>query len=118
MSKHSPAPWERETVQLREDRSAYEVVKDAEGGVLFDTINSNVAVIHDADEAGPSRWDEQGRVNLTLAAAAPELLAACELWDQGFVEGEEFSAEQFRAWVNRNRAAARAAIAKAKGVSA
>lgn len=46
-----------------------------------------------------------------------DLLAACELWDQGFVDGEEFTADQFLAWVNRNRAAARAAIAKARGES-
>lgn len=49
-----------------------------------------------------------------LRAVNAQLLAACELWDKGFVEGEEFTPEQFLAWVNRNRAAARAAIAKAK----
>lgn len=43
------------------------------------------------------------------------LLAACEMWDQGFVEGEEFTAEEFRQWVNKNRATARAAIASVKG---
>lgn len=49
-----------------------------------------------------------------LIAAAPDLLIACELWDQGFTDGEEFTPEQLLAWVNKNRAAARAAIAKAK----
>lgn len=65
--------------------------------------------IHDD---GPS--EEQEKL-FALLAAAPDLLAACELWDQGFVEGEEFDAAQFLAWVNKNRRAARAAIAKAKG---
>jgi hypothetical protein len=56
------------------------------------------------------------RANAALVAAAPELLAACELWDQGFTNGEEFDEAQFLKWVNDNRRAARAAIAKAKGV--
>ena len=47
--------------------------------------------------------------------AVPDLLAACQLWDQGFVDGEEFTADQFLAWVTVNRRAARAAIAKATG---
>lgn len=53
--------------------------------------------------------------NAALIAAAPDLLAACELWDQGFTEGDDFTPEQFLAWVNKNRRAARAAIQKAKG---
>lgn len=56
--------------------------------------------------------------NAHLIAAAPELLAACEAWDTGFVDGEQFDAEQFRVWVNERRAMARAAIAKAKGGAA
>ena len=55
------------------------------------------------------------RANARLIAAAPDLLAACMLWDQGFAEGEEFTPEQFLKWVNDNRRAARAAIAKARG---
>jgi hypothetical protein len=47
-----------------------------------------------------------------------DLIAACELWDQGFIEGQQFTPEQLLAWVNANRRAARAAIAKAKGGSA
>jgi len=50
-----------------------------------------------------------------LMAAAPELLAACQLWDQGFVDGEEFDIPQLLAWINKNRKAAREAIAKALG---
>jgi hypothetical protein len=76
--RHNPAPWTHETVQCREDRTAYEVVRDANGKALFDSMNSDVAVIHDEhDEDGVTRWDETGRVNLTLAAAAPDLFAAC-----------------------------------------
>lgn len=52
--------------------------------------------------------------NADLIAAAPALLAACKLWDEGFVDGEIFDAEQFRNWVNANRRAARAAIALAE----
>lgn len=53
-----------------------------------------------------------------LIEAAPDLLAACQLWDQGFVDGDQFDAEQFLAWVDKNRAAARAAIAKATAPAA
>lgn len=48
-----------------------------------------------------------------LAQAQAEnarLRAACEAWDRGFVDGEEFDADQFLKWVNRNRATARAAL--------
>mgnify|MGYP001590490559 CR=1 FL=1 len=51
------------------------------------------------------------RISEQMAA----LLTACEAWDQGFVDGEEFDADQLLAWVNRNRAMARAAIDKARG---
>lgn len=57
-------------------------------------------------------FDEQRYLG-PLFAAAPELAAACEAWDKGFVDGEDFDADQFLAWVNRNRRAARAALAKA-----
>ena len=59
----------------------------------------------------PGIFDDAATVSHAMLA----LLAACELWDQGFTNGEEFTPEQFRVWVNKNRAAARAAIAKAKG---
>jgi hypothetical protein len=41
------------------------------------------------------------------------LLAACRLWDEGFIDGEKFDLDQFLRWVNANRRAAREAIAKA-----
>lgn len=49
-------------------------------------------------------------------AAVPDLLAACQAWDEGFVDGEQLTSEQFRVWVNERRAKARAAMAKAKGL--
>lgn len=45
-----------------------------------------------------------------LRESHERLRSACELWDKGFVEGEEFTAEQFRKWVNDNRRAAREAL--------
>lgn len=113
-AKHNPSPWAYENVELAREQSAYGVVKDADGKVLFDSLNSDVAEIHE-DEG--YRWDETGKRHLTLAAAAPDLLAACELWDKGFADGEEFTPEQLLKWLNDNRRVARAAIAKAKGVT-
>lgn len=63
----------------------------------------------------PPTDGDGGNRNAALIAAAPDLLAACELWDQGFVDGEQFDAMQLLEWVNKNRRAAREAIAKAKG---
>jgi hypothetical protein len=59
--------------------------------------------------------EEEAERRARLIAAAPELLAACKIWDEGFVDGEEFTDEQFLKWVNDNRRVARAAIAKATG---
>ncbi len=79
MSEPNPAPWTYENRQDHCDRSAYGVVLDADGKVLFDTLNSDVAEIHtDHGEGSVTRTDERGRVNLTLAAAAPDLLAAAQ----------------------------------------
>ncbi len=81
---HSPAPWEYDQVQLRPERSAYAVVRDAKGKILFDSLNSDVAEILRHDDGTHS--DEQGRRDLALASAAPELLAALELmmkWQRG-----------------------------------
>ncbi len=75
----TPGPWYYENVEDREDRSAHGVVKDDKDRILFDTLNSDVATINtEYDEGSVYRWDEQARLNLTLAAAAPDLLAACE----------------------------------------
>ena len=48
-----------------------------------------------------------------LIKAAPKLLAACQAWDEGFTDGEQFTPEQFRVWVNERRRLAREAIAAA-----
>ncbi len=47
--------------------------------------------------------------------ACERMLAACKAWDEGFTEGEEFTPEQFRVWVNERRRLAREAIAKWEG---
>ncbi len=43
-----------------------------------------------------------------------ELMNACDSWDRGFIEGEEFTPEQFRVWVNQRRQFCRDAFASAK----
>lgn len=94
MSTHTPGPWVYE--------GSAEI--EAEGCVTVARL-----------------WDEYGDyydnadANGRLMAAAPDLLAACQFWDQGFTDGESWDYAQFLDWVNRNRAAARAAIAKATG---
>ena len=75
--KHTP--WCYENVHDCCEQSAHGVVKDDRGKILFDTLNSDVAEIHtEHDEDSVHRWDETGRKNLTLAAAAPDLFACVE----------------------------------------
>ncbi len=80
MSKPNPGPWSYENVPDPTVQSAYGHVVDADGKILFDTINAGVGEIHEGyDDVGVHRWDAVAEANLTLAAAAPDLLAACEL---------------------------------------
>lgn len=107
-SQLSPTPWECENVSQCSERSGYAVVKDARGKVLFDTLNSDVAEIRvEHDENGATYYDDQGKADLTLAAAAPDLLAACI----DAVAAFEIEVPNG----NPTIAALRAAIAKAKG---
>ncbi len=101
MARHTPGPW---TFFEEHTRPMGQRVVQGQSRILFHVPRG--ANLREAAE-----FEANGR----LIAAAPDLLAACELWDQGFVEGEEFDADQFLAWVNANRRAARAAIAKALG---
>ncbi len=62
----------------------------------------------------PGAAPGQDEANARLFLAAPDMLAALKMWDQGFAEGEHVTLEQLLAWLNTNRRAARAAIAKAE----
>lgn len=86
--------------------------KDPVGNTVLSITDHGRAFLEMGDSSiGP----EEDAANARLLGAAEDLLAACKLWDEGFVDGEQFTSEEFLAWVNRNRAAARAAIAKATG---
>lgn len=74
--KHTPTPWEVETVHNEGNygdggpdcRSGFDsfCIKDDSGRILFDTLNSDyrVGVVHEEyDEDDLRAWDEQGRVN-------------------------------------------------------
>jgi hypothetical protein len=91
--KPSPAPWEAESNGGRKADETYYDVRGPDGKVLFDTCNSEVMVIEsDHDEDGSHYWDEQGRVNMQLAAAAPdmlELLRDYERWQGDLVLCDE-----------------------------
>jgi hypothetical protein len=80
-------------------------------------VGSLVAVL--PNDCGPRDDERERRLQADAALAVravnsfDALMAACKLWDEGFTEGEQFDPEQFLAWVNKNRAAARAALALA-----
>jgi hypothetical protein len=103
----------------------WEVAPGFEPGedISIEVQGAPIAVVYGTDSF-PCLDDEYHDIdainaeNLATArvmAAAPDLLAACELWDKGFADGEEFTPEQLLKWLNDNRRVARAAIAKAKG---
>ena len=90
----------------------YEEPGDAERGNPLDIVT--IATLYTARTVTGRKFTKQDRAEaLALFAGAAGLLAACKLWDEGFVDGEQFTPEQFLQWVNNNRRAAREAIAKA-----
>lgn len=107
MSKHTPGPW------LHSGETGDGKIQFVESDQEKDNWNCLRAEI-ESDDCNY----EMAVANARLIAAAPELLAACKAWDEGFVEGEQFTPEQFRVWVNERRRMAREAIAKAEGGAA
>lgn len=94
LSKLSPAPWECENHSECSERSVHAFVTDANGKTLFDTLNSDVAVIHtEHDEYGAHYSDEQGRVDLGFAALARNAFAgdpeALAWWEANRVKTPE-----------------------------
>jgi hypothetical protein len=86
MSGHTPGPWEIDTIDndgeygsgpdSHRGFKSY-AVYDANGRCLFDSLNRDGAVseiCEEYDEDGIHAWDEPAKHDLTLAAAAPDLL--------------------------------------------
>lgn len=73
----TPGEWEAETVQIRDERSAYESMKSDAGKSIFDTLNSEDCEIHHDD--GCHYWDEIAVRNFSWIAyvhnAMPEVIA-------------------------------------------
>lgn len=108
MASHTPGPWAVEDVN---SEHMHDIILDYQvPNAGFPNLVASV--YFDEDNDGPISMHEAS-ANARLIAASPDLLAACKLWDQGFVDGEDFTEAQFVKWVNDNRRAARAAIAKA-----
>ena len=94
--RHTPGPW----VVFLEDRVAFAVMSAGRDGDICKMDNPNFPEFGKADEMN---------VNAALIAAAPDLLAACELFDKwvtglAAIQGDIVPAVE----------AARAAIAKAR----
>ncbi|MBC7853490.1 MAG: hypothetical protein IAF94_08645 [Pirellulaceae bacterium] len=65
----TPAPWEFDQHNQRDVETVYCAVTGPEGKSLFDTCNSEAALIHnDSDEDGSHYWDETGTANLQFVA--------------------------------------------------
>jgi hypothetical protein len=93
-TKHTPGPWAVSDVG--------EVVVCATGRTLCDVYSS------------PTTGEEQADVDARLIAAAPDLLAACEMLAEAQRRADTGEREGFGCYVDAVDKA-RAAIAKAKG---
>ncbi|WP_157126731.1 hypothetical protein [Burkholderia metallica] len=88
--KHTPGPWEIDTIDncgeygdggpdTSTGFKSY-AVYDAKGRVLFDTLNSDAAEIHEQGyDLDHYAWDEVGKQNLTLAQASPDMAEILEI---------------------------------------
>ncbi len=130
MKQHTPGPWEWRLIS----DGALTLVHPFKGMlIVMDFVRRGMR----GAEPRFATWNGDERANmggimvpvskmqnpadhpdLRLIAAAPELLAACKAWDEGFVDGEQFTPEQFRVWVNERRKMAREAVAKTETTGA
>ncbi|HDR9497623.1 TPA: hypothetical protein QDC06_000825 [Burkholderia cepacia] len=88
--KSTPGPWEIDTIDncgeygdggpdTSTGFKSY-AVYDAKGRVLFDTLNSDAAEIHEQGyDLDHYAWDEVGKRNLTLAQASPDMAEILEI---------------------------------------
>jgi hypothetical protein len=116
-AKHTPGPWHVDSTHNEgeygsgpDTHSGFKsfVVFDDDGRSLFDSTNSEATEVAEAfDEDSFHAWDAVGLANLTLAAAAPELLA--------FVESSLADFTAAGTTDSPREAEARALIAKARG---
>ena len=97
-AKHTQGPWEVSSTNW----------EDCHAGIYAHDGNSYIAVVLD----GPDAED-----NTNLIAAAPDLLAACELLAQSVAYAADALDAPAQSTMRANLADALAAIAKAKGES-
>lgn len=77
--KPTPGPWDVQLHDGCQTDTTYYAVHGPNGKAIFDTCNSeDMEIYTEHDEFGANHWDEQGRVNMQLAAAAPDLLEALQ----------------------------------------
>lgn len=108
---HTKGPWKAQSEPMDSGlgRVLYYDIVDLQGRTIGDTANSEVAVIHtEHDESGKHQWDEQGRIDARLMAAAPELLEVAKRVVEVF-EGSRDPQEDAMS------TQAKAAISKAEG---
>lgn len=88
LAKPSPGPWDVDTIDndgmygdgpdCHSGFKSY-AVYDANGKVLFDSLNAEVAEIDiEYDDMGAYVWDRVSEANLTLAGASLDMLTALE----------------------------------------
>lgn len=101
LAKPSPGPWEVDTIDndgtygdgpdCHSGFKSY-AVYDANGKVLFDSLNAEVAEIDiEYDDMGAYVWDRVSEANLTLAGASHGMLTALETVLARAVRGEKLT---------------------------
>lgn len=112
MPKATDANLETVLLNISGSELIYEVGGDAQRGNPLDIVT--VVEAHSAETVDGVRFGGKAVARRVLVAwnCHAELVAAAKIWDEGFVNGEEWDEQQLLAWMNKNRAAARAALAK------
>ena len=99
-TKHTPGPW---TVD--------EVEQDGK------VISRGIFDVHGIGLNKGSEFELFSRADAALMALAPELLEACELFMDAWIQDEERNMHQLRQDMDEAYSRAKTAIAKAKGES-
>jgi hypothetical protein len=100
MSRHTPGPWRRNNTLIT-----------AQGDMALSVAS---VYPHSAEPGYAPRTPEQYQANASLIAAAPELLAFAEAFEQWFASASAIDAEQGKRLYSLQQKA-RSVIAKATG---
>jgi hypothetical protein len=104
MHKHTPGPW-------KIDDCGYVTAPQPDVAGEGEELPPEYEVASVGN--GSPHLTPRELADARLIAAAPDLLAACKLWDEGLEVGMNIELEALLEWMNANRRATRDAVVRA-----